>query len=575
MEGLIPMYCKKQIKRKAMLLSICSILGVGTMVDDHAMAMKSLKKLLSSVPSQEKIMKLAKLKLDSVKLESVKTGIELSKHDEEKLNAYVNNIIDERGYIKISENYVVNPIIYCLKNYSGYCFERLRKILNWIDDYIPAAFTSRETVDNSTSATPLFFAVGMDIPNEEKLDLIKILAPKSDTTAMCKYQVPGEKTVYMNPIEFAHNYGKTEVNCFHEKYKTEYPLMAVTILHSGPTFNKDFTVAVLNGNIKKLDKEIANGTDINTPVRTFTGEEFTPLDFALMRRDATMFDYLIQRGGKLSEGKSATDFIDFDIKIEKRFPKKIVNSTIFQNESIAFNANHFEFLKKVLACRELDFKFKNEKHKTDFINSEVFKHIYLDKDLYELFKSRFGKAPKECLLGVCNDNSLGTIEQIKLVNMLIKDGVTDFSCSPYYYKNIAIKNKNLPLLKHLHSLNPTLPETAVNEAVEYSTSLEIIKFLVEDCKLPLDAVYNSRSLIHSFMNRFDRIYYKDNTIKEKGHLIDIAKYLIKKGMDVNGINSIGKTLLGQVACTYEKQYSELGVALHNVFVKAGAKTYLD
>ena len=557
-------------KQKAIVLLVCSALGNNLIFNNHAMAMKSLKKIFSSVPSQEKIMKLAKLKLDSVK-----TGIELSKHDEEKLNAYVNNIIDERGYIKISENYVVNPIIYCLKNCYGYSsFERLKKILNWIDNYVPAAFTSREKVDDPTSATPLFFAIGTDIPDETKMNLIKILAPKSDTTAVCKYQAPEEKAVYMNPIEFAHNYGKTEGDCLRDKYKTNHPLMAITILNSDPTFNKDFTVAVLNGNIKKLDTAIANGTDINTPVYTFTGEAFTPLDFALMRRDATMFDYLIQRGGKLSKGKSATDFINFDSKIKERFPKKIIDSQIFQNESIAFNTNHFEFLKKVLACKELDFKFKNEKHKTEFFNSDVFENIYLDKELYELFKLRFGKAPDKCLTGICNSHSLGTTEQIQLVDMLIKDGMTNFSRSPYYYKQMAIENKNLPLLKHLHSLNPTFPETAVNEAVRYCTSLDIIKYLVEDCKLPLDAVYLGGSLSHAFNNRFNE-KFKENTVTENGHLIDIAKYLIEKGMDVNGINSVGRTSLGQVAYSYKKQYSDLGVALHNVFIKAGAKIYLD
>lgn len=536
MEGLIPMYCKKQIKRKAMLLSICSILGVGTMVDDHAMAMKSLKKLLSSVPSQEKMMKLAKLKLD---------GISLSKSDEEKLNAYVNNIVDERGYIKIEANNVVNPIIYCLQKFKN--IKLFKEILNWIDLHVPAAFTSRKNIDDPYSATPLFFAVNKKFDSyNSKGQIVKLLAPRSDTTAVCKCTKSTDgTTVYITAVDLA--------------YQRNLPKTAAAILSINSTFNED----VLNGNIKKIDEAVSAGANVNTPVCALTGEVFTPLEIALMRRDAAMFDYLIQRGGKLLEGHFAGDsIIAFGSDTEKRLKIK----------TDMFEPKDFEFLKKVFACKELDFKFKDENHKTDFIDrSDVFEKIYLDKELYELFKSRFGRAPKRCLLGVCNDNSLGTAEQIQLVDTLIKDGVTHFDSSPFFYKHMAIENKNLPLLKYLHSLNPTFPETAVNEAVEYSTSLDIIEFLVEDCKLPLDAVYLGRSLSHAFADMFNKC--DRNTKKERGHLIDIAKYLIGKGMNVNSISSCGKTLLGRVDDM--RPYSDLGIALYDVFVRAGAKKYLD
>jgi len=545
-------------KQKAIVLLVCSALGNNFIFNNHAMAMKSLKKLLSSVPSPEKIMKLARYKLDSVK-----TGIELSKHDEEKLNAYVNNIIDERGYIKISENYVVNPIIYCLKNCYGYSsFERLKKILNWIDNYVPAAFTSREKVDDPTSATPLFFAIGTDIPDETKMNLIKILAPKSDTTAVCKYQEPGGKAVCMNPIELAYNYGSKIQNDENTQQ------MVSTLIDSNP--NRVFAEAVLKGNIKNIDNAISNGTDINTPVCTFTGEAFTPLEIALIRRDANMFDYLIQRGGEVSGRHFVADLVcDLHGKMAYRLNLK-------EHPGRFKTKKDFEFLKKVFACRKLNFKFKNIEHKSQFINIDYFENIYLDKELYELFKARFGKTSDSCLAGVCKNTSLKTSVQLQLVTKLINDGVTNFSRLPYYYKHMAIENKNLPLLKHLHSLDSTkyFPDYTINEAVRYCTSLDIIKYLVEDCKLPLDAVYLGGSLSHAFNNLFNE-KFKENTVTENGHLIDIAKYLIEKGMDVNGINSVGRTSLGQVAYSYKKQYSDLGVALHNVFIKAGAKIYLD
>ena len=525
-------------KQKAIVLLVCSALGNNFIFNNHAMAMKSLKKIFSSVPSQEKTMKLAKLKLD---------GISLSKSDEEKLNAYVNNIVDERGYIKIEANNVVNPIIYCLQQFKN--IKLFKEILNWIDFHVPAAFTSRKNIDDPYSATPLFFAVNKKFDSyNQKKQIIDMLVPKSDINAVCKCTKSTDgTTVYITAVDLA--------------YQKNLPKTAATIQSINSTFNED----VLNGNIEKIDEAVSAGANVNTPVCAFTGEMFTPLEIALMRRDANMFDYLIQRGGKLLEGHFAGDsIIAFGYTTEERLKLKVG----------MFEPKDFEFLKKVFACKELDFKFKDENHKTDFIDhSDVFEKIYLDKELYELFKSRFGKAPKRCLQGVCNDNSLGTAEQIQLVDTLIKDGVTDFNRSPYYYKHMAIENKNLPLLKHLHSLNPTFPETAVNKAVEYSTSLDIIKFLVEECTLPLDAVHLGRSLSHAFEYGFDDTSYKRNTKKEKGHLIDIAKYLIEKGMNVNSIDSCGKTLLKSVDDM--RPYSDLGIALYDVFVRAGAKKYLD
>lgn len=535
------MYCKKQIKQKAMLLSICSILGVGTMVDDHAMAMKSLKKLLSSVPSQEKIMKLARCKLD---------GISLSKSDEEKLNAYVNNIVDERGYIKIEANNVVNPIIYCLQQFKN--IKLFKEILNWIDFHVPAAFTSRKNIDDPYSATPLFFAVNKKFDSyNQKKQIIDMLVSQSDINAVCKCTKSTDgTTVYITAVDLA--------------YQKNLPKTAATIQSINSTFNED----VLNGNIEKIDEAVSAGANVNTPVCALTGEVFTPLEIALIRRDANMFDYLIQRGGEVSGRHFVADLVcDLHGKMAYRLNLK-------EHPGRFKTKKDFEFLKKVFACRKLNFEFKNIEHKSQFINIDYFENIYLDKELYELFKARFGRASDSCLAGVCKNTSLKTSEQLQLVTQLIHDDVTHFSRSPYYYKHMAIENKNLPLLKHLHSLDSTkyFPDYTINEAVQYCTSLDIIKYLVEDCKLPLDRIRYG-SLSHAFMDRFEG--KSKNTMKENGHLVDIAKYLVEKGMDVNGINSVGRTLLGQVAYSYKKQYSELGVALHNVFIKAGAKIYLD
>lgn len=535
MEGLIPMYCKKQIKRKAMLLSICSILGVGSMVDDHAMAMKSLKKLLSSVPSQEKIMKLARCKLG---------GLSLGKSDEEKLNAYVNNIIDERGYIKIEENNVVNPIIYCLQKFKN--IELFTKILNWIDEHIPAAFTSRENIDDPTSATPLFFAINKKFASRDsKGEIVKLLAPRSDITAVCKYKKSQkEPEVYITAVDLA--------------YQRNLPKTAAFILSKNSTFNED----VLNGNIERIIDAVSAGKDVNTPVYAFTGEVFTPLEIALMRRDVAMFDYLISCGGKVSKGNSVLDLICSRTATKERLNLKTWPGSFEQKD--------FDFVKKVLVCEKLELVYEDKKHSIEFEN------IYLDKELYELFKQRFGKIPKKCLSSVCRNETMPEAEKIEIVNGLKKDGALTDSELNYAAKIIAIENNNLQLLKHLHSLgakkNYTTDQLCV--AIEHGASLELVRYLVEECNVSVNGTdCLDRSLCHAFRTYFSR---ESQYIP---HILDIAKYLIEKGMNVNGVDSFGRTLLNVAESENTKhgysQYSKLGVELQNIFVRAGAKKYLD
>lgn len=569
-------------KQKAIVLLVCSALGNNFIFNNHAMAMKSLKKIFSSVPSQEKTMKLAKLKLDYVA-----TAESLSKSNEEKLAAHVNSIIDERGYIKIGENNVVNPIIYCLKKYSSstYYLDRFKRVLNWIDEHIPAAFTSRENIEDPNSATPLFFAVNKNV----NIEIIKMLAPRSDINAVCKYQNSRkEPAVYISAVELAYTQKENAVDSVPGRWTNSGFVRNVqkeqkVLKQHTQIFNAltgvlcEFTNAVISGNITKIDQAISGGIDINTPVCAFNGKVFTPLEFALMRRDADMFDYLIQRGAKLSEGNTAPDFIIRGRDLNAILSKKYAPSDYYSD----YSPTSFKFLKKVLSCEQFEKDFAPY-YQYDVDNRDFysFRKIYLDKELYELYKKRFGKVPKSCLYDLVpgpwtikeKKDNITEEERIEILNTLVKDTAATIDDLNDIVK-ATIGDGHLKLLKHLHSLGVKKKHSIEELGMaifNYGRSLELVKYLVEECEAPIDGTYRGDGLCHAFT------YYFASDAEYQPHIVQIAKYLIGKGMSVNSINDSGQTLLKAVQNKYGcSGYGKLGVELYNIFREAGAKINLD
>ncbi len=559
-------------KQKAIVLLVCSALGNNFIFNNHAMAMKSLKKIFSSVPSEEKIMKLAYAKLG-------KPTTDLSKSDEEKLAAHVNSIVLPGGYIRVmndkGEILKVNPLIFHVNRYKTIKFnnDKFMSIVSWVKVHIPDAFNPSATPENkiTTPRSPLISAIQIFAESNPKVAsaICNALIPHTDLSK--KYSVELESRPNGSKVNMDMN-SLDLVQC--EQYKA----IASTVPAFSSNHQVSFSHAVLSGNIDGVTKALSAGVDVNSKIYVKPYGNITPLDFALTARNGALFDCLIRHGAKVSPNLSVLKLVF------ARDSKDISN--FWRNRS------NISFLEKVLTCDKLSVPW--DKKCTDFFNKGG--EVWASEIIRE-FVNKNASIDDYAICHVAFNKQLSEDKKIEAANFIFQNKMpTSKNLNEALYD--AIKKCNWKLARLLIEKGASVESTdghssPLGEAV-MSPSLiirddefhrdtiittewvEFIKFLVNDCNASIEnAVSCGYGLCHAFW-----WFFFDNirTLEKQNLVLDIARLLIEKGMNLNAVDSRGKTLLGgwlvEKKLEENRTFSDMGTKLYNLFVQKGAKKYL-
>lgn len=559
-------------KQKAIVLLVCSALGNNFIFNNHAMAMKSLKKIFSSVPSEEKIMKLAYAKLSKI-------TVDLSKSDEEKLATHVNSIVLPGGYIRVMNDkgkiLTINPLVFHINRYNKVKFnnEKFMSIVNWVKVHIPEAFNPSATPENKITGpqSPLIFT--METFKTSKLEV---------ASTICNALIPftdlsKEYSVEIEPSIIKKNKVIMNMNAFDLAQCEKYKSLASTV----PAFSSNqqvlFSHAVLSGNIDEVTKAIFAGADVNSKVYVKPYGRINPLDLALINRNEALFDCLIRHGAKVSEGSSVLELV---------FREYIKDIDKFWG-----TRSNISFLEKVLTCDKLSVTW-NAKYTDFFEAGEVWEsHI-----IREFVTKRAG-ITKFALNDIVRNKRLTEDKKIEAVNFIFQNQ-TPTSERLNFDLNLAIGDCNWKLARLLIEKgasvdDPTLDSSPLGEAVFAPTRefmentsrvnalitkewVQFIRFLVNDCKA---SISNAMSSGNGLCHAFERFFFADVHTPQKQNLVlEVAEFLIEKGMNLNAVDSRGKTLLGgwvaEQQIEEERLLSTMGTRLYNLFVQNGAKKYI-
>lgn len=308
---------QRKIKQKALALAVTSVMGTGFMVNNCSVsAMKTLKKVFSSVPSEEKLAEMMYKKICYVL-----KGEKLDK--EEKLINYLDKIKVPGGYVKVktSEGKIitVNPIISCMKKFSKYdtlIERRFVEFLKWVSLYIPEAFDSREFVSNDSSATPLFFA--MQKYNETVATKVckELLSYKPDLTKT--YKLTDSETQTVKKTKKVRKITKKvtrEVSAL--EYAQEKELPEIIEIIATNTEDKQYLLynAICSGNQEEVKKAISRGANVNELVYGLDSKKYFPISLALGKKDFNMANFLIQNGSSIPNTIFETALKNKDLKV--------------------------------------------------------------------------------------------------------------------------------------------------------------------------------------------------------------------------------------------------------------------
>ena len=561
-------------KQKAIVLLVCSALGNNFIFNNHAMAMKSLKKIFSSVPSEEKIMKLAYAKLG-------KLTTDLSKSDEEKLAAHVNSIVLPGGYIRVmndkGEILKVNPLTFHVNRYKTIKFnnDKFMSIVNWVRDHIPEAFNPSATPENkiTTPRSPLISAIQIFAESNPKVAsaICNALIPHTDLSK--KYSVELESRPNGSKVNMDMN-SLDLVQC--EQYKA----IASTVPAFSSNHQVSFSHAVLSGNIDGVTKALSAGVDVNSKIYVKPYGNITPLDFALTARNGALFDCLIRHGAKVSPNLSVLKLVF------ARDSKEI--------DKFWATRSNISFLEKVLTCDKLSVTW-NAKYTDFFKAGEVW-----ESNIIREFVTKRAGITEFALNDIVRNNRLTEDKKIEAVNFIFQNQ-TPTSKHLNFNLDIAISHCNWKLAKLLiekgasveladigmFSSSP-LGEAVISPSIEIMEDnvrgnaliteewVQFIKFLVNDCKA---SISNAMSSGDGLCYAFKRFFFVDIRTPQKQDLVlDVAKFLIEKGMNLNAVDSRGKTLLGgwvaEQQIEEERLLSTMGIKLYDLFVQNGAKKYI-
>ena len=561
-------------KQKAIVLLVCSALGNNFIFNNHAMAMKSLKKIFSSVPSEEKIMKLAYAKLG-------KPTTDLSKSDEEKLAAHVNSIVLPGGYIRVmndkGEILKVNPLTFHVNRYKTIKFnnDKFMSIVNWVRDHIPEAFNPSATPENkiTTPRSPLISAIQIFAESNPKVAsaICNALIPHTDLSK--KYSVELESRPNGSKVNMDMN-SLDLVQC--EQYKA----IASTVPAFSSNHQVSFSHAVLSGNIDGVTKALSAGVDVNSKIYVKPYGNITPLDFALTARNGALFDCLIRHGAKVSPNLSVLKLVF------ARDSKEI--------DKFWATRSNISFLEKVLTCDKLSVTW-NAKYTDFFRTGEVWEsHI-----IREFVTKRAG-ITEFALNDIVRNKRLTEDKKIEAVNFIFQNQ-TPTADQFNFDLNLAIGDCNWKLAKLLiekgasveHTTSSMFGSSPLGEAVFAPTSkimsdtsrgnalitkewVQFIRFLVNDCKA---SISNAMSSGNGLCHAFERFFFADVRTPQKQDLVlEVAEFLIEKGMNLNAVDRQGKTILGgwvtEQQIEEERLLSTMGTRLYNLFVQNGAKKYI-
>lgn len=592
------MYSKNKIKRKAIVLTTCSILGVNLMVNkDSAQAMKKLKAIGNSIKKavtqedKKRMQQQQQLENEIARLMHNKLHRNnLTKEQETKLVSNIEIVKISNGNVKSKYNNekikIVNPVSILITHYNKE--DKFVSLLEWINLHIPEAFN----IDNITTA--LFEAIKEGDASYTKDKKLK----KQKAIAMCKHLL-----VY-NPDLTQKRKCRIKIESYTFtalEYAQAVGLPEVVEMILDKSGDKQYLLynAICSGNLEEVKKAISEGANINELVHGTDLENYNPvylalikkdiamadfliqngskvpkLDVALINRSAEMFDYLIQKGAKLSENASPIELIFKD----------------FGNQKWSFwkDQNNIKFLEKMIQDERINITWKEDYN--EFFNRTL---MYTSKVIRDFYFEHCEEVPDSALVDVCSSDDIPESQKIEIVEFLLNKGCNSIDGSGLCSRPIryACEHHQFDLAKLLikHGAKLGILSEDSYSVLSYTISdslvtcrgldlrpdkawVEFIKFLVNDCKVSANGPhFHGQGLIFAFLKYI--VHEGDKlTETEINNMLEVANFLIQKGMNVNAVNNRGETLLEEIN---RYRYTTVGMVLIDLFVQNGAKRYLD
>lgn len=591
------MYSKNKIKRKAIVLTTCSVLGVNLMVNkDSAQAMKKLKVIghsIKKVVTQEdkkRMQQQKQLEDEIARLMYNKLNrCNLTKEQETKLVSNLNIVKTPNGNVKVKNPYNKVSIVDPFEEIIGfYYWDEIKVIefvglLKWLNLHIPEAFN----VDNITSL--LFRAIKLGDNNGEYKDKHKqyattmckhLLVYNPDLNQKCECKIKS-KTYTLTALEYAQ--------------KVDLPEVVEMILDKSGDKQYLLYNAICSGNPEEVKKAISAGANINELVHGTDFENYNSVNLALIKKDIAMADFLIQNGAKsestLDIALIIRDEKVFDYLIKKGLKLSLNASPIelifkdFSNQKWNFwkDQNNIKFLEKMIQDERIDITWKEDYH--NFFDDN---QVYTNKIIRDFYLAHCEEISSKTLRNICGDEKISEPQKIELAKIFF-DKYCDVSGDSEPLMNACFcRNYNLAkfLIEHGSSVRITTtyptysPLAAVIHNLSHITAVgeidvNFVKYLVDDCNASLDgAQFNGQDLCFAFQK-----YFFEKAKPNLANAVqDIATFLIKNGLNVNAIDRGGNTFLE--SCIEKRrecrqEFTTLGNTLFNLFTKAGAKRYLD
>ena len=356
--------------------------------------------------------------------------------------------------------------------------------------------------------------------------------------------------------------------------------------------------AICSGNPEEVKKAISEGANVSELVYGTDLENYNPVSLALIKKDISMADFLIQNGSKVPKldialvNRSAEMFdylIQKGAKLsENSSPIELIFKS-FGNQKWSFwtDQNNIKFLEKMIQDERMNITWKEDYN--EFFNRTL---MYTSKVIRDFYFEHCEEVPDSALVGVCSDFDMKESQKIEIVELLLNKGCnvdgTDQCNRPIYD---ACEYHQFNLAKVLIKRGAKLGITSERRISVLSNTIscglwtrsghicgrpdkawvEFIKFLVNDCKVSTSGPhFYGKGLVFAFLKYI--VHDGDElTETETNNMLEVANFLIQKGMNVNAINDEGETLLEEC----NKYRHVVGMALVDLFVQNGAKRYLD
>lgn len=452
-------------------------------------------------------------------------------------------------------------------------------IVNWVKVHIPDAFNPSATPENKITT-----------PRSPLISAIQIFAESNPTvaSAICNALIPHTdlSKKYSVELESRSNGSKVnmDMNSLDLVQCEQYKAIASTVPAFSSNHQVSFSHAVLSGNIDGVTKALSAGVDVNSKIYVKPYGNITPLDFALTARNGALFDCLIRHGAKVSPNLSVLKLVF------ARDSKDISN--FWRNRS------NISFLEKVLTCDKLSVTW-NGKY-TNFFNTGGTiiwgGEIWASKTIRE-FLTKNNAIGDRAIYCVAWNGKLSENEKMEATNFIFQNqtptpinlnkalGAAIDDCNWKLAKLLIKKGASVEFYEGCcHSpLARTVdaPSKEILRDKDHGYELiteewvQFIKFLVNDCKASItNANFSREGLCYAF----ERFFFTSVPYQKENLVLDVAKFLIGKGMNLNAVDRNGKTILGgwvaEQQIEEECVLSNIGIKLYDLFVQNGAKKYI-